>query len=302
MKRESALALVTLAELPHVGERRLERVWTEIERRGLDPARALALPPAVLAHDFGVPPAACVRLASARVWHLAHCRALLAQLDRAGAIVCRRDEQAYPRRWREHAAPPPPLAYLYGESALLSRPTLALLTSRAVSEPAVTAIVQIVRRAAADGLVLAVGGMKTTHRIAAVAIRACGAPRVVVLDRGLFAAFRAGFDRDPFGFGPGRALFDRRATLVLSCFRPHDHAVPRNGRRRDQLIAALGDVVVAASARPGGEVERTCLRALDRGQCVLSWQGQNEALLAAGARPLDEVELGKGLRRFVARP
>ena len=66
-------------------------------------------------------------------------------------------------------------------------------------------------------------------------------------------------------------------------FRPHNHATPRSGRRRDELIAALGDLVVALSARPGGEIERICLRALDRGQTVLVWQGDSAALLAAGA-------------------
>src|SRR5215470_2259678 len=143
--------------------------------------------------------------------------------------------------------------------------------------------------------------MKSTHRIAAVTGRAAGAPRLIVLDRGLFAAFHGQPDLDPFGFGPGRTRFDSRTTLVLSIFRPYDHASPRGGRRRDELIAALGDIVVALSARPGGEVERICLRALDRGQCVLSWQGNNPALLAAGAIPIDEAEVRGGLAQFIAR-
>src|SRR5262249_10189144 len=105
---------------------------------------------------------------------------------------------------------------------------------------------------------------------------------------------------DPFGFGPGRTRFDPRTTLVLSVFRPHDHATPRSGRRRDELIAALGDVIVALSARPGGEVERICLRALARGQCVLSWNGESTSLRAAGAAPIDAHDLVYGLRRFVS--
>ena len=59
------------------------------------------------------------------------------------------------------------------------------------------------------------------------------------------------------------------------------------------------DVVVAASTRPGGEIERICFAALDRGQCVLSWQGENAGLVAAGAVPLDESQLGE-LRGFLA--
>jgi hypothetical protein len=50
------------------------------------------------------------------------------------------------------------------------------------------------------------------------------------------------------------------------------------------------------SARSGGDVERICLRALDRGQCVLSWQGNNSSLAAAGAIAIDERDVERGLR------
>jgi hypothetical protein len=171
--------------------------------------------------------------------------------------------------------------------------------SRLVSEGSVAATLRIVRAAAADGLAVAVGGMKTPHRIAAATSRTLGAARLVVLDRGLLAAFGGDLERDPFGLGPGRGRFDSQRTLVLSPFRPDDHAVPRSGRRRDALLTALADIVVAVSARPGGEVERCCLAALDRGQCVLVWQGGNSALVAAGALPLDPADLGIGLRRWL---
>jgi hypothetical protein len=46
-------------------------------------------------------------------------------------------------------------------------------------------------------------------------------------------------------------------------------------------------------------VERICLRALDRGQCVLSWEGENQTLLAAGAAPIDARTLEGGLRAFI---
>jgi predicted Rossmann fold nucleotide-binding protein DprA/Smf involved in DNA uptake len=253
-----------------------------------------------LGREYGLPAAARTRLERDRLWHTAHCRALVAHLAAAGAVVCQPGDRDYPRRWTERADPAPPFAYLYGAPELLACPSVALLMSRTVDELTVTATVRVARRAALEGLALVVGGMKATHRIAAVTARAAGAPRLVVLDRGLFAAFGGPLEFDPFGFGPGRARFDPSATLVLSVFRPHDHATPRSGRRRDALIAALGDLVVAVSARSGGEVERICLRALDRGQCVLSWQGNNSSLAAAGAIAIDERDVERGLRRFLA--
>jgi hypothetical protein len=300
MDYETAVALVTLSELPRVGERRLLRLQALARWRGQPLSRVVALAPGALARDYGLPAPARARLERDGLWHTARCRALVAQLATCGARVCQRGDGAYPQRWAERADPAPPLAYVYGAGELLTHPTVALLSSRAVSEHTVAATVHVARRTAGEGFALAVGGMKATHRIAAMTARAAGAPRLVVLDRGLFAAFGGRPEFDPFGSGPGRMRFDPRATLVLSVFRPHDHATPRNGRRRDELIAALGDLVVALSARPGGEVERICLRALDRGQCVLSWQGNSSSLVAAGAVPIEERDLERGLRRFLA--
>src|SRR5215470_15906367 len=299
MDYETALALITLAELPRVGERRLLRVQARARHGGVSLTRVVRLPPDALARDYGLPAPALARLERDRFWHVAHCRALVANLAACGAHPCQPGDAHYPRRWSERAEPAPPLAYAHGSAELLERPAAALLASRGLSEQTVTAAARVAQRAALEGFALAVGGMKATHRIAAATARAAGAPRLVVLDRGLFAAFGGPPEFDPFGFGPGRTRFDPRTTLALSVFRPHDHATPRNGRRRDQLIAALGDIVVALSARPGGEVERICLRALDRGQCVLNWQGDNPALLAAGAVAIDEETLQGGLRRFL---
>jgi predicted Rossmann fold nucleotide-binding protein DprA/Smf involved in DNA uptake len=302
MDFEAALALVTLAELPRVGERRLAQVQRIARGRGLPLAGVLGLDSAALARDYRLPTLAVRRLQRDRLWHTAYCRSLVARLAACGALVCEPGDREFPRRWHERANPPPPLAYVYGATELLDRPAVALLASRGIDEHVVTATVQIAQAAARAECTLVVGGMKATHRIAAVTVRAAGAGRVIVLDRGLFAAFGGRPEFDPFGFGPGRSRFDPRATLVVSVFRPDNHATPRNGRRRDELIAALGDIVVAVSARDGGEVERICLRSLDRGQCVLSWQANSPALVAAGAVPIDERDLASALRRFVSTP
>ena len=63
---------------------------------------------------------------------------------------------------------------------------------------------------------------------------------------------------------------------------------------------ALADVIVAVHARAGGQIERVCLEALDRGQCVLSWYGENGGLVAAGATAITEADLGE-LGRCAAR-
>lgn len=297
---EDWFLLLFLSELPHVGERTLARLRRSADADG-GLARLLNESPEVLAAEHGLAPAAIDRLRGQRAQHETHCRMLVEWLREARVSVAQPNDDSYPSRLRLRSDDPPPLLYLHGEPAVLAGPTLSILASREPSEASVVATVQIAQHAAGEGFTLVTGGMKATHRIAAAAVRAAGAHRAVVLDRGLLAAFRGSFDLDPFGLGSGRARFDARRTLVLSPFRPCDHASPRSGRRRDELIAALGDLVVATSARPGGEVERVCLHALDAGQCVLSWQGENAALAAAGAAAIDDADLRAGLRRFLPR-
>lgn len=293
-------ALVALTELPGVGERRARRVVDLARARGLGIAEVLDLPAPVLASDYFLPRAAIERLAGAgRQQHEEHCRRLWDRLRVSAVVVTRPGETSYPARWQERSVPPPPVAYAYGNPRVLAAPTLAPLSSRTLDNGTVTATAVLVRRATEDEFTVVSGGMKSTHRVAAVAVRGTGAPRVIVLDRGLFAVFGNDMLSDPFGLGPGRALLDLSTTLVLSPFRPWNHAGPANGRRRDRLVADLADVVVAVHARPGGEIERICLRVLDQGRCVLSWQGENAGLVEAGAVPIWEADLRAGFARFL---
>ena len=301
MTDDAALALVMLSELPRVGERAVVRICRLAAQRRLSLDDVLALPPVLLAEQYRLPAAAVTRLTTGRAALEAHARQMLARLHAVKAGVQWPGSPGYPRRWLDSADPAPPVVYLYGNPDVLVGPTVAILNSRIVTAATVSATVRVVQCAAVEGFTLVTGGMKSTHRIAAVAGRGAAAPRVVVLERGLFATFGADLTSDPFGFGPGRSAFDSDRTLAVSSFRLNDHAAPRNGRRRDQLMAALADVVIAVSARAGGEIERTCLRALDHGQCVLSWQGENRGLVAAGASILDEGSLGAGLSRFLPR-
>jgi predicted Rossmann fold nucleotide-binding protein DprA/Smf involved in DNA uptake len=291
--------LLMLSELPGVGQRTAARLVRLARERGLRLDDVLVLPSNRLANDFLLPATAIERLISQRKRHTEHCRRLWHQLQAADVGFCEPGDARYPGRWRTRSEIPPPFAYLHGNSNVVAAPTLAVLTSRTMDARTVAATVAVLRCATAGPYTVVSGGMKATHRIAAVAVKAAGAPRVIVLDRGLFRVFGVSLRSDPFGFGPGRAPLDLTRTLVVSTFRPYDHAAPANGRQRDRLIADLADVVVAIHARPGGEIERVCLRVLDRGGCVLSWHGENAGLVAAGAVPIDESDLQGGLGRFL---
>lgn len=289
------LDLVALCELPGMGPRRL---WRMIGR-ATPPQAAPAWPDVVGMAADGAASGLPARARAAFVEpaeHLERCRRMLERLRACGIHPVSHRCPSYPAGWHRFLDLPPPLVYCAGNPRLLREPKVAILASRGITERSVGALVTIAQSAARLSMTVVSGGMKSTHRIVTVTARACGARRIVVLDRGILTALGRHPGLDPFGFGPARAPLDAHSTLVLSPFRASDHAAPANGRRRDQLIAALADVVVAASARPGGEIERICLEALDRGHCVFTWQGESPALLAAGATAVDAATLENHLR------
>jgi len=285
--------LIALRELPGVGERTVARL---IERQlsGGPTLREILAAPAAELRQHRLPESAIARLRDRRRQHFDRCRGVNAELARAGGLAMAIDDALFPERLMalEH---PPPLLFLAGNSSLLRRPMVSVLLSRTIERHTLGGLQWIAQTAAAAGCVLATGGMKSSHRLAAIAGRAHGCRRIVVLDRGLLTTFAGDPTRDPFGCGPRKARLDRRRSLVLSPFRPHDHATAGHGRRRDQLIESLGEVVFVPSLRPGGEVERLCLHSLRRGKPVLTWVTETPSLRHAGARRVDAEILEAGI-------
>lgn len=296
---DESVALLALALLPGVGERRLHRVLASAREREETVEAALRRPPAWWRNELGLPESAGAALRAEAATGFRRARILGARLRRSGVLLLGCEDAAYPPRLIRRLSWPPPLLTLYGNRDVLTAPTVTLLSSREITAHLVNATILAARCAAEDGFSVVVGGMKSTHRIAATTVRAARAARSIVLDRGLLAAFSGNLQRDPFGFGPGRSAFHRETTLVVSRFRPEDHANRGNARKRDELLASLGDVLFVTSARPGGETERLCAAAIDRGLCVLLWQGENRGLVEAGAHPVDEHEIRQGFRRFL---
>lgn len=266
-------------ELPGVGERVLTSVLETV--RATRPAGLETV--AQRASQLGLPPRAGRHLHASLARHRQHCQEVAARLRGVGAWLLTPADRDYPPRWLALAEDAPPVVTGVGGRALLRAPAITVLSSRAVGEASVHAAHAAAAAAGAAGWAVVTSGNKAGYRILSIAARACGTPRVVVLDRGLLAAIGSDPARDRFGLGSGRLRLDLDTTAVVSPFRPSAGHVPHNGPRRDLLVAALCDVIVAAEVRPGGVIERTCLRALDLGRCVLSWQGAHEMLLAAGA-------------------
>lgn len=291
----SSFYYLALRELPGVGERTLTRLLALAASRSEDVRAILEAPPTHLTSVYRLPARAVARLVEQRDRHLKRCEWLTAELQRAGGKLLTQRHPLFPRRLGSNLHQAPPMLFSVGDLEILESPCIAVLSSREITPQTVPATVAVLRAARRESLSVAIGGMKTTHRLACITARAVGVRRVVVLDRGLFAAFASDFATDPFGSGKKRTRFDPHSALVVSPFRPEDHASPNGGRRRDEIIAALGHLVFASCARPGGEVERICLAAIAQGRRVLTWPGASRRLLMAGATCVTPRLLERGL-------
>lgn len=298
--KESTLYAVMLSELPQVGERLARAIIECSEKRGHGLASFFRLPAPVLQRDYPLPEAARRCLEQHGEAHRRRCEWLAGQLVAHGGWACTLLDAEYPNRLRWRASPPPPVFFAVGEARCQDFPVLAVLHSRTPTADTMPAISAVVQRAAEEGFTLVTSTGKVAYRLVGMASRATGAPRIVVLDRGLFSALGPDLSRDPCVYAPSPTReFAKQPQMVCSAFRLLDHALPRNGARRDALVAAFADLILVLHARPGGEIERVCLQALDRGQPVLCWKGENPALVAAGAIPVSESDLGS-LAHFLA--
>lgn len=300
MDKVTAYQCVLLSELPRVGPRGVARILATNRARHRSPDEFLRLPESAYREEYRLPPAAVECLSGGRAAYERHCERLAERFTGHGGVALILGGPGYPCAWEQYLRVPPPVVFALGDTDLLQLPAAAVLNSRTPSSDAIVATQAVIEIAAGEGFAVATGAMKLGHRVAAAAARAARAPRIIVLDRGLFAALGDETERDIFGLTSGHLRLDRTRTVVLSAFRLDNHAAPANGARRDALIAALADLVICVDARSGGHMEQLGLGMLARGKVVASWRGQNQALVAAGARMLDDRDLAAGLTLLLA--
>ena len=111
------------------------------------------------------------------------------------------------------------------------------------------------------------------------------------MDRGLREALGPDLDRPPFtaARNPRDTVFAADRDLALSPFRLDDHALGANNRRRDRVIYALADLIIALDTRAGGGMVAECLRAHRQGRMVWVADGGrdgNDELRRAGCPPI----------------
>ncbi len=291
--------------VPHLGEKSLARLLRLVAQNRLDPAACLGLSARSWQNDYDLHPLAAAHLAE-QSDALRQQSAELARTARAHALhVLTLASAAYPARLERFDDAPPPILYGLGRLSLLEggpdAPTgysvaPAFAFTIAVSNGAAPDVLTR-QDELADGLVRA-GGIPVTghdrppYKRLALSAQRLNRPTLYVLDRGLREALGPQFDRPPFAAARIRdAVFEISRDLALSPFRLDDHSLGANNKRRDRLIFALADVVIALDVRAGGGMAGECRRAWAQGKAAYVapiGRDGNDALRAAGCPSLPD--------------
>ena len=119
------------------------------------------------------------------------------------------------------------------------------------------------------GETLVVGVNTDAYKRAAVVPLRWGAPRIIVLDRGLFAALGENLDQEMFPAARlWRYRFDPEVDLVVSFCRPDEEYRKGANQTRDRIVVGLADRLVAPYTRPKGTMATLAARAASLGRPV----------------------------------
>ena len=289
-----------LLETPGIGWKTLAAVLRRNAVTRRTPEEFLQLPPSALAEEYGIRrPAAGVLQGRIRAG-AEPAMELTRWLSKNGVGVVTLLDATYPRELAERLDEPPPALFLYGSPSLLGVSRFAVANSNGAPEEALSAADAAVETAIESGLVLVTGHNRAAYQRPALAARRNGGRVIYVLDRGLRHGFGGDLSRALFPaariWGPS---FDPACDLAISPFPLRAQGIAANNRRRDSVVFALADRLLAGYVRPGGQMEAECRAALGRGQRVLLHKSAAETVGAekADLRDRDAVRgfLGIGV-------
>jgi predicted Rossmann fold nucleotide-binding protein DprA/Smf involved in DNA uptake len=278
----------------------------------LTPEACLALTTEEWQRRYALRPQAAAYLCDHRAELLAHSAELARRVRAHSLHVLTIENAAYPHRLERFDDAPPPILYALGQLALLepqeirpaARFTFTVAVSNDASPASLTRQDEIATALVQAGGIPVTGHDRMPYQRLALAAQRLNRSILYIFDRGLREALGPEFDRPPFAAARIReAVFDPERDLALSPFRLDDHGLGANNRRRDRLVFALSDMVIALDVRASGGMVSECRRALESGRPVYVAEGGrdgNETLRRAGC-PLLPSTPGQ-LAQLLLRP
>jgi DNA processing protein len=267
---EEALQLA-LCFAPGVGSGTFRGILQKLKLSGIEPAAFFDVSKETMTEELGIPQTAAAMLADRRSGLHESVAKYRKQVGTKPVRLLTLESVLYPKRVSDFLPSPPAFLFAYGNLRVLNSTTFAVICSRNPSP----ANLEAVERAAEQGVLsskVLVGGTNTdAYQRAAVVPLRWGAPRILVLDRGLFVALGSELTEEPFRTARlWRYKFDPETDLVISRNRPFDEYAPSNQKYRDDLLVALSDELHGVALRPGGNMDKLAEKAKAAGRSVTS--------------------------------
>lgn len=260
---------LALCLTPGLGSGGIARILARNAVAGISPSKFLSLSPEALREEYGLRSRAAQALARGAVELRPAIRSFKERVQGKPVELVTCESPIYPRRIEEFCERPPAFLTLYGNLKVLGNRTFCALASRNATEVDLDRLEKAVEEGVLKSLSLVTGANTQAYRRAAVVPLRWGAPRVLVLDRGLFQTLGDDLSREPFRAARlWRYKFDPVTDLAVSCFRPDDAYAPGNNKRRDELVVALSDDVRVVHVAKGGNTDLLSTRAEGLGRRV----------------------------------
>lgn len=258
-----------LALTSHLGSSGIQRVLARNAVTGRSPEYFLSLSAEVLQEEYALKPQAARALTEQLPKLKSQVEGLKRRFEGKDVRLVTIQSPLYPKTLEAFCESPPAYLFMYGNISVLSTKTFCVLASRDADRSTADLLEKQVELGVLEPKTLVTGANTPAYMRAAVVPLRWGAPRILVLDRGLFVALGENLDQEPFPAARlWRYKFDPLTDLVISSFRPDDPFIGHNNKLRDEIVVALADQVVAVRPRPGGVMEQLSDRAERLGKDV----------------------------------
>ncbi len=258
-----------LAQCPGIGGKTITKIHTRNDLFGRSADDFLKLGAEALREEYKLKEKVAMEwTANLKQW-LQEAEKLAQVLEAHNIKIVTAADAHYPRRIETMDSDPPGLLYLYGNHKLLDMVTYSVLSSRNTTDSQLVEMEQLAEEHILLGRTTVTGHDTPEYQRTAVTALRWGAPRILVLDTGLFTALGEDLKEEPFASARlWRYQFDPLTDLALTAVNPLKNYHKNSNRIRDRLVASLSLYLDFVHVTPNGQMHKMANLALKAGREV----------------------------------
>lgn len=260
---------LALALCPGVGGKTITRTLVRNDALGRSPDEFMLLGSEALVEEYGFTARAASTWGSQKSALAKRAEEEHSRLDAFGVRLASPADAHYPPMVEAMDPDAPGLLYLYGNLSLLGLDTVSVVASRGAPFDAMEMVERLAEQHVLAGRTLVSGHDTPAYQRASVVPLRWGAPRIMVLDSGLFQALGPELRDEPFAAARlWRFQFDPRTDLAVSAVAPGVSYHRNSNRVRDRLVLSLCKEIELAWVTEGGNMDRLARMAMAAGRTV----------------------------------